>query len=268
MTNLKYELELAKKLAIKAGNKILEYYNKDQYKIEQKNDESPLTTADTEANKIIIEGLKKEFPNYAILSEEEKDNKERLSKQYVWIVDPLDGTKEFISKNGEFTVNIALTKKGLPVIGVIYIPVKKQLYFASENTGAYLINNNQTKVIRTSEISEFDNIRLVKSRSHASEKLLKFIEENKINHILTSGSSLKGCMVAKGDAETYIRFGRTCEWDICAMNCIINESGAVMTNLKGQNLKYNKENIYIHGFVVTNNNINKQIMEKIEKWID
>lgn len=251
-------LQTAKQLAIKAGKEIIKIYHS-QYDIEEKEDKSPLTTADKKANEVIVKGLEEKFPQHAILSEESQD-KNRLDKDYVWIVDPLDGTKEFIKKNGEFTVNIALTYKQKPIVGVIYIPAKEQLFFASKDNGSFFNN----KKIKTSSRIELKNMILIKSRSHASQQVKKFIKEKKLAEVKTSGSSLKGCLVAQGKADIYFRFGPTHEWDICAMDAILKEAGGKLTNLKGKKIKYNQEKTKINGFLASNNTIHKKLLGMIQ----
>lgn len=263
------ELEAAKELALKAGKEILKIYGSDfevSEKVDDNSYKSPLTEADLRANDIIVQGLRSSFPEYSILTEEEKDNKERLSNEFVWIIDPLDGTKEFIKRNGEFTVNIALVNKARPVLGVIYVPVLDELYFASKNMGAFLEKDKKTKKITVSDKTRPKEMVLVKSRSHATERLLKIIDKLKFAEINTSGSSVKGCLVARGDADVYIRLGPQNEWDICAMNAIINEAGGKMTGLNGKTLKYNKENVLIEsGFLVSNNRIHDKLLELIKE---
>jgi len=259
--DLTKELTIAKELAIKAGKEILIIYDSDDFQITNKSENnyaSPLTKADLKANEIIVTKLRKEFPSYAILTEEEKDDKIRLNNDYVWIIDPIDGTKEFIKKNGEFTVNIALVYKTEVVLGVIYVPVSEELYFATKNNGSYL---NEQK-INVSNANKQKEMIIVKSRSHASEKLLKIIENFK--DTIVKGSSLKGCIIAKGDADIYPRLGPVNEWDICAMDIIIKEAGGKLTDLEGKDLKYNKINPLItSGFLVTNNKIHKEILDVI-----
>lgn len=258
--DLKEQLITAKDLAVQAGKKILEIYNSKSLDITKKEDGSPLTKADIYANKIIVSGLRERFPEYSILTEEERDNKERLKNDYVWIIDPLDGTKEFISRNGEFTVNIALAYKRDPVIGVIYVPVTGELFFASRGNGAYWKNGN-VKRIHVSERDEIKDMILIKSRSHPSKKLNDLLNKYKFAKIKTKGSSLKGCAVAKGDADVYFRFGCVNEWDVCAMDCIVRESGGIMTDLDGKVLKYNSNDVLIKGFVVSNNKIHNKLLD-------
>ncbi len=259
--NLQKELKLSIDLSIKAGKEILEVY-KDTIEVEYKDDKSPLTLADKRSNDVIVEGLKREFHQYSILSEESADDKSRLDNDWCWIVDPLDGTKEFIKRNGEFTVNIALTYKKKTVLGVIYVPVKDELYYATKGDGAYMIQNcnssmDNKALLKVSERT--DNIRLVKSRSHASGKLKELIEDKNdlIEDTKPAGSSLKGCLVAKGGAEVYYRFNPTMEWDTAAMQCIVEEAGAIFRQMDGSEMLYNRENnLNDKGFYIVNNKKN------------
>jgi len=257
------EFFIAKSLARRAGSEIMKIYES-EFKITEKEDEnahrSPLTEADLLANEIIVTGLRRNFPEYSILTEEEKDNKERLNNKYVWIIDPIDGTKEFISRNGEFTVNIALVHQNRPILGVIYAPALDQAFYAAKDQGACISNGNE-RPIKVSSRSMLNRMILVKSRSHASGKLLELIEKNIFARTRTSGSSLKGCLVAKGDSDVYYRLGPVNEWDICAMHAIINAAGGKMTDLDGKEIKYNKEDVKINGFLVSNNTIHKELIE-------
>lgn len=259
--DLTKQLTAAKKLALEAGKKILEIYNSGSFAITKKEDDMPLTKADLMANEIIVSGLREKFLGHSILTEEEKDNKERLDNDYVWIIDPLDGTKEFISRNGEFTVNIALVYKKEPILGVIYVPVTDELFFASKNNGTYYQKNGNREKIRVSERNEISDMVLIKSRSHPSERLIDLLNKYKFAETKTSGSSLKGCVIAKGDADVYFRFGPVNEWDICAMDCIVRESGGIMTDLNGELLKYNSNNTLLKGFIVSNNKIHDKLIK-------
>ncbi|MDE7187682.1 MAG: 3'(2'),5'-bisphosphate nucleotidase CysQ [Lachnospiraceae bacterium] len=238
--NWEKELNIAKRAAIEAGKAIMEIYCSEELGVAYKEDKSPLTRADRQANKIIVEMLSKEFPDYAILSEEEKDNKERLTNDYCFVVDPLDGTKEFIKRNGQFTVNIALAYKNKSVMGVIYVPVSEELYWASEKSGAYLTAHEDTRKIHVSERKE--DIRVVMSSSHGCEEMDQMIEKNHLTNYVKIGSSLKGCIIAKGDAEIYYRFNPTMEWDTAAMQCIAEEAGAVFRQMDDTEMRYNREN--------------------------
>lgn len=251
-------IDLLKNLALKAGQAIMEIYETD-FQVEYKGDESPLTMADKKANDIIVSALQRECPNFAILSEESRDDKSRLENDYCFIVDPLDGTKEFVKRNGQFTVNIALAYEHRPILGVIYVPVTKQLYFAEIGKGAFLkdIETGETRQLGVS--SKLDDLIWVGSKSHSSEKEEKLISSHKdiISTTISAGSSLKGCMVAEGKADIYYRFGLTSEWDTAAMQCIIEEAGGIFKQMDGSDMLYNRENnLNELGFYVVNRNEN------------
>jgi 3'(2'), 5'-bisphosphate nucleotidase len=256
------ELEVCGNLAIEAGIKIMEIYETD-FVVEEKADKSPLTQADKEANQIIVDGLKEAFPDYAILSEESKDDRTRLNNDYCFIVDPIDGTKEFVNKNGEFTVNIGLSYKHHVVMGIIYVPVTKELYLAASGEGAMyrvLDEDYETKMQKPLKVTDkISNLILVGSKSHASDQLKALIEEKKalIKETKSAGSSLKGCLVAKGNADVYYRFGYTCEWDTAAMQCIVEEAGGIFKQMDNSPMTYNRENsLNDKGFYVVNNEKN------------
>lgn len=234
------ELEISKAAAIGAGRAIMEIYEDAQdMQIEYKDGDMPLTAADRAADKIIVQMLSAAFPSYAILSEEEKDDLERLHNDYCFIVDPLDGTKEFIKRNGQFTVNIALAYQGRSVMGVIYVPVTGELYWASEKEGAFLTVDGRTQRIRVSDRKK--DIRVVMSSSHGCAQMDEMLEKNGLTHFVKVGSSLKGCMIARGDAEIYYRFNPTMEWDTAAMQCIVEEAGAVFRQMDDAPMRYNRE---------------------------
>lgn len=245
------ELLVAKEAAIEAGKAIINIYDSEIFDVMYKEDNSPLTLADKEANKLIVSRLSKAFPDYAILSEEEKDNEERLNNDYCFIVDPLDGTKEFIKRNGQFTVNIALAYQGKPVMGVIYVPVTEELYWASEKNGAYLTLQGKTEKIQVSNRKE--DIRVVMSSSHGCVEMDNMIQKNHLVNYVKIGSSLKGCLIAKGDAEIYYRFNPTMEWDTAAMQCIVEEAGAIFRQMDGTSMCYNRVNcLNEKGFYIIN----------------
>lgn len=246
------ELEIAKKAAVEAGIEIMEIYNNyENIEIEYKEKDMPLTIADKKANKVIVENLKREFPDYSILSEEEKDDFSRLQNDLCFIVDPLDGTKEFIKRNGQFTVNIALSYKNKSVVGVIYVPVTKELYYAVKNQGSYLQKDNKIQKLQVSYIKE--NIRAVISNSHGCEQMDMLIKKYSIQNYVNVGSSLKGCMIAKGDAEVYYRFNPTMEWDTAAMQCIAEEAGAIFKQMDNSEMLYNRKNsLNEKGFFIIN----------------
>ncbi len=247
-------LNVTKVLAVEAGHKIMEIYDRD-FEISYKENESPLTEADEAADTIIKVGLIKAFPEVSILSEEGKDNKDRLNNAWCFIVDPLDGTKEFINRNGQFTVNIALAHNNRVVSGVIYVPVTRELYYAAEGIGAY-IKDLKTDEERTISVTEkTTDLIMVGSKSHAKPEEKKLAEKHKdiISDTMVAGSSLKGCMVARGEADVYYRFGLTCEWDTAAMQTIVEQAGGIFKQMDGSEMTYNREdNLNAKGFYVVN----------------
>lgn len=238
------ELEVCKEAAVLAGKAILDIYdNAEDMSVEYKEGNMPLTAADKAANRIIVDLLKRNFPTYAVLSEEEKDNLDRLSNDYCFVVDPLDGTKEFIKRNGQFTVNIALAYKHRSELGVIYVPVSGELYYASKGNGAYLQNDNGTiKKLSVSQDVDSKNLKVVLSGSHGCQQMDELLEKYRLTDFLKIGSSLKGCMVAGGNADVYYRHNPTMEWDTAAMQCIVEEAGGVFKQMDLTPMLYNREN--------------------------
>lgn len=236
-------IDVCKRAAVEAGAKIMEIYQTDfDSTIEYKADNSPLTIADKSANDIIVNILKENYPEISILSEESKQDETRFQNDLCFIVDPLDGTKEFIKKNGEFTINIALAYKHKAVLGVIYVPVKELLYYAAEGYGAYKEENGAISKIAVT--NKTDHLILVGSKSHASDKLKELINKNKhlIKDVVSAGSSLKGTMVAEGKADVYYRYALCSEWDTAAMQCIVEQAGGIFRQMDGSEMTYNREN--------------------------
>ncbi|NLX75845.1 MAG: 3'(2'),5'-bisphosphate nucleotidase CysQ [Clostridiaceae bacterium] len=253
--DLEKVLETAKELAKGAGRIILEVYNRD-FSVDYKDDRSPITEVDRKANDYIVKNLKSKYPECAILAEESKDDPERLGNDWCFIIDPLDGTKEFVKKNGEFTVNIALCFQGRPVLGVIGIPVTGELYYAVKGKGAYYEKDGHIEKIHVS--SRTSDIRLMMSRSHKSDKLLELIERNGIKNVKSAGSAIKGCLIARGEAEVYYRFGHTMEWDTAAMHCIVEEAGGIFRQMDDSEMTYNRvNNLNEKGFYILNHPANK-----------
>jgi len=251
------ELEKAIEIAYKAGREIMKYYGT-TFEIDYKKDGSLLTAADIASNDIIINGLKDLFPDYAVLSEETKDNVKRRESTYCWIIDPLDGTKEFANQFGEFTVNIALVRNGEPVVGVIYVPVVNSLYYASKHCGAWKIFKGEINQINVCQNTK--NLRLAVSRSHKSSKMDELLKQSKgkVAQVIAKGSSLKGCYVAEGRADVYYRFGLTSEWDTAAMHIIVEEAGGIFRDLNNEKMTYNRINtLNENGFYILNREENK-----------
>ena len=241
-------------IAKKAGVAIMEVYVQD-FDVEYKKDSSPLTLADKKANDIIEDALNKLLVDLPILSEEGKSipYEERKYWDYFWLVDPLDGTKEFVKKNGEFTVNIALIHKGVPVLGVVYAPVLDVCYWAKQGEGAF--KDGQKLPLKMAD--QRNTYKIVASRSHMSDETQAFIDAidtQKEKELISIGSSLKICLVAEGEADIYPRLGPTMEWDTGAAHAIVNESGGQLNDQKNNNvLKYNtSEKLLNNYFVVAN----------------
>lgn len=238
-------LEMARLASSEASKAILTIYNSDNFEISLKSDHSPLTLADQTSHEIIVSYLEK--TRIPILSEEGKDisTKERLAWDLLWIVDPLDGTKEFIKRNGEFTVNIALVKQGKPLLGVVEAPVLGQQFYGAVGLGAFLYEEEQTTSL--SEIKELDEtiegIKVVASRSHLSVETEQFLDKLNSPEIVSMGSSLKFMMIAQGKADIYPRFAPTMEWDTAAAHAIIKALGGHVRTIDGQELNYNKSNL-------------------------
>ncbi len=245
------ELEKIVAIAKEAGDAIMEIYKKD-FAVEYKEDDSPLTEADTKANEIICSKLEKLYQNIPIMSEENKQTEYEVRKnwEYYWCIDPIDGTKEFIKKNGEFTVNIALIHKNTPVLGVVYAPAIDEMYKAKKGNGAY--KNNQKLPLKTNPNPE-KKLTVVASKSHLSQETQEFIDKLDTKEIeqISRGSSLKLCMVAEGIADIYPRLAPTMEWDTAAADAIVRESGKMTyTKEEKKPMVYNKENLLNPWFVV------------------
>jgi len=274
--NIQYEKLILTTLPVakRAGEAILDVYGSD-FAVEQKDDKSPLTLADKRSHEIIMHVLEQTITvnncTVPVLSEEGRDipYDERRKWEYFWLVDPLDGTKEFIKRNGEFSVNIALIHKHKPVLGITYIPVKDVFYFAAINLGTYKLKNreNLTDNLSIEELidksqrlpltnNNKSSLTVIGSRSHISGEFSEFVKRLEARHgnveFISSGSSLKLCLVAEGKADIYPRFGPTMEWDTAAGQAIVEQAkGSVMDIQTREPLRYNKENLLNPFFIVS-----------------
>ncbi|MCC8197717.1 MAG: 3'(2'),5'-bisphosphate nucleotidase CysQ [Tannerellaceae bacterium] len=267
MTDYSNYLYIAIRSAVDAGQAIMDIYTDPDpdFEVERKADNSPLTIADRAAHQLLFSALS--LTNFPILSEERKEipYKQRAKWKTFWLLDPLDGTKEFIKKNGEFTVNIALIHEGVPVLGVIYVPVRKELYFAEGTTGAYklteidsasqpAINDIRKNAMRLPLTMGHQGIVVVASRSHQTEETTAFIEglrkQGQPVTLISSGSSLKICLIAEGSADIYPHFAPTMEWDTAAGHAIARAAGCEIYHLDEKTpLRYNKENLVNPWFI-------------------
>ena len=263
--NFKKLLKIAINASLKGGDAIMEVYASD-FVVEHKDDKSPLTLADKNCNDV-IEGYLLNT-NIPILSEEgaKISFQERKEWEYSWLVDPLDGTKEFVKRNGEFTVNIAMIHEGIPIMGVIYVPVKKELYFALEGLGSFKKSDFTDEITDLEQLisvsdslpikEDRDTYIVVGSRSHMSVETEEFFDQKKQEHgnveVMAVGSSLKLCMLAEGKADAYPRYAPTMEWDTGAGHAIVKYAGfSVKQYNSSEDVVYNKENLINPWFLVT-----------------
>lgn len=240
-------------IAREAGSAIMEVYGEDDFRVEYKDDSSPLTEADKRSHDIIVRRLKDLTPQVPVLSEEGKGvpYDERKDWEVFYLVDPLDGTKEFVKRNGEFTVNIAVIDRGRPSVGVIYVPVQDVSYFAAEEQRAFKQDGcNEPVEITVSGKLPTEPLAVVASRSHGSHEVEEFLSSYDVQERLTAGSSLKFCLVASGQADLYPRFGPTWEWDTAAGHAILFEAGGRLIHTgEKRELEYNKPVIKHEGFI-------------------
>lgn len=250
------ELEIAIFAVNSVRDVILDVYNSKDFGVEIKSDNSPVTKADKMADDIIRKILSDAFPNYALLTEESVDDKKRLENDYVWIVDPIDGTKDFVAKNGEFTVNIGLSYKHEPVLGVILAPVSGEIYYGVKGLGSFYVKNKDSKPVKIHVNDKTENLTTLVSRFHSNiteqEMIKKHSDKIKTQKVL--GATLKGCAIARGLAEMSYRFSsNTKEWDTCAMQVIVEQAGGLLLKFDGTPIKYNREDVYNHdGYVICN----------------
>lgn len=240
---------------------ILEIYGKDDFNVETKDDQSPLTEADRRANEVIVAGLRAAYPEIPVLSEESKEAPydERRSWKRFWLVDPVDGTKEFIKRNGEFTVNIALVEDGVPVWGGVARPTEGTIFYGGPGIGSFRREKDGgiTPLDQSAKphYTELDEVTVVASRSHLTQEVTDLVEklraDGKTVEFLSAGSSLKLCLVAEGKADVYPRFGPTMEWDTGAAHAVVLGAGKKVHRADtGEALAYNKENLLNPWFIV------------------
>jgi len=270
MDHIQIKSELIEQLieiSKEAGKAILEVYNTD-FDYEIKKDLSPLTTADTLSNNIICKRLKALTPEIPILSEENSDIPFSVRSQWsqYWLVDPLDGTKEFINRNGEFTTNIALIYENRPIFGMVHVPASNEIFWGSNEIGAYHLSgdslSNKKKISVSQDIK--DNLRIAASRSHPSDELNNLLDRIENYKLLNVGSSLKLCLIASGTVDIYPRLGPTSEWDIAAGHAIVIYAGGYIVGIDGMPITYNsREDLINPEFIVSNNKVNADALLKM-----
>jgi 3'(2'), 5'-bisphosphate nucleotidase len=263
MQQLPVSMEVLGRLAVTAGKAVMEVYHTD-FSVDHKADHSPLTLADMRSHRIIADGLRESYPDIPVLSEEGKSISYEDRKQWdcFWLVDPLDGTKEFIKRNDEFTVNIALIVHQEPVVGVVYVPALDDLYLADVRNGCCdrHFRGCQTR-LTVSHILPEAPLRIVQSRSHPSDEMESFIRRLPATVSVLRGSSLKFCTVATGEADLYPRLGPTWEWDTAAGHAVVTAAGGVVVDLDGNPLRYNKETLLNGPFLAAPS---REFLQKIQ----
>jgi len=246
------DLKIVCDIARQAGAAIMQVYQRDDFDVELKGDNSPLTAADKASHQMIMAGLTQHFADIPVLSEEgaEIPYEQRKLWSRFWLVDPLDGTKEFIKRNGEFTVNIALIEDGQAVAGVVYVPVQDKMYCGSQNDGCWTQQGDEPPVKVSVRTIPTQGLTVVMSRSHPSAELEAYLKDLTVAEALPVGSSLKLCVVAEGKADLYPRLGPTMEWDTAAGHAVVVAAGGTVTTVDGGPLCYNKENLLNPYFIV------------------
>ncbi|MDD2719884.1 MAG: 3'(2'),5'-bisphosphate nucleotidase CysQ [Gallionella sp.] len=249
MNNLLNEVVMISRMA---GSAIMEKYLDPDNQVSSKSDNSPLTAADLAADAAINSGITSLGYDWPMLSEESSKISFNIRKQWgrYWLIDPLDGTKEFIRRNGEFTVNIALIEKGIPILGVVYAPAMDVCYFAAVGVGAFVRRNGEVKKIKTNTQVEGELLKVVSSRSHSDARTEALLEKLGECFCVSMGSSLKLCLVAEGLADFYPRLGPTMEWDTAAAHAIVSCAGGRVCDSDGVELNYNKSNLHNPEFFV------------------
>tara|TARA_B100000470_G_C19712918_1_gene356295 strand:+ start:66 stop:890 length:825 start_codon:yes stop_codon:yes gene_type:complete len=260
------ETNLAINSVIDAGKTVMKIYNQ-PFETKIKSDNSPITEADIASNKIIQKIIS--TSDYPILSEETKDNKKRLEKETVWIIDPLDGTSDFINKTGEFTIMIGLVRKQVPVLGIIYCPPQNTLYVAQQNQGSYQLAGEKWSKMSVSTISDLTKSRTVYSRHHSEESERLFFKYIKTKKLMKRGSSLKAIDVASGTSELYFTStNKIKQWDTCASYCLVKEAGGNMTDVYGNDLNYNIDDVnHQNGIIVSNGLVHEKVINSYKRFL-
>lgn len=266
------ELEAAIILARKAGITILEHYSKDiisENKIGLDNHSEPVTAADRESSQIIVEGLAKTFPADAILSEEETDEIERrLSRDRVWIIDPIDGTAGFIKKDGDFAVQIGLAERGVAILGVVYLPAKNILYYAKRGEGSFrIVNGGQAVRLQVSGKTNFRDMDLAVSRNHRSPRMSQIVRDMGLQKEVSRGSvGVKVGLIAEQICDLYIHLSpRTKFWDTCGPQVILEEAGGQLTDLFGTSIRYDRGNVQnLNGILASNGAAHSMAVESLK----
>lgn len=245
------QIERVIEIGQQAGAAILAIYD-GPFNVTSKADESPLTDADRAAHRLIVDQLSALTPQWPVVSEESNDAEKalRLQADYYWLVDPLDGTREFVQRNGQFTVNIALIHQGQPLWGLVYVPVTGQTYWGGGAYGSQRQDAQGVQTLHTRPAQPGERLQVVGSRSHQNEETRQWLAALGEHDLVAMGSSLKLCLVAEGSAHLYPRLGPTCEWDTAAAQAVVEGAGGRVETLEGEPLRYSKESLLNPWFVV------------------
>lgn len=269
MALLQHELQLAQNAAIEAGKIVLSHYDTD-YQIQMKAGEEPVTIADKMSSNYIVQVLQQAFPHDAIVSEENALPEDLASYERVWVIDPIDGTKEFIKHNGEFAVMIGLVQSGDPVLGVVYQPVNQMMCWGIHGQGAYMQTAKGKHALHVSKASQLDDLRIATSRSHFSPEMQALYDALGLKNIVRSGSlGLKFSMIARQQSEIYFNLSNiTSCWDTCAPEVILKEAGGRISNLSGTRLTYTFSHVKNrNGVIATNGPIHNYLVERIQELL-
>jgi 3'(2'), 5'-bisphosphate nucleotidase len=257
------ELDIAKKLALGAGRILMGHYRRGTA-VDWKAPGDPVTVADREASEFIVGSIKREFPEHAVLCEEEPDDPIRLQRSHVWMIDPMDGTREFIEHREEFAVQIGLVLDGIPVLGVVYQPTASKLYYAARGLGAFLDNNGSVASLHVSPEQVAARMTIAESRSHRSARVQAIRQRLRISESIFMGSvGLKIGIVCEGRAHLYVHTGhRTHLWDTCGPEAILREAGGRMTDVSNSPLRYDTPEVRnLHGIIATNGVIHDRVVQ-------
>jgi 3'(2'), 5'-bisphosphate nucleotidase len=264
------ELAIAKKLALEAGSVLMEFYQQN-YAVDWKAPGDPVTAADRKASQLIVTNLAREFPKHAILSEEEPDTLSRLGESHVWMIDPMDGTREFIEHRGEFAVQIGLVVDGTPVVGAVYQPTTKKLYYAARGIGAFLELDGVRSPLHVSKEETAARMTMAMSRSHRSARVDAICERLRIPNVLRMGSvGLKVGAVCEGLAHLYVHTGsRTNLWDTCGPEAILREAGGMMTDISNHPLQYDAQDVRNpNGLLASNGVIHQRALQVTQSVVE
>ena len=253
--------EIFRSLVLTSGELIMDVYNNNKFEVLLKSDDSPVTIADKKADRVISKGLKKHFPEIPVITEEQVKSHD-LNASTFFIVDPLDGTKEFIKRRGDFTVNIALVANGEPIRGIVYAPARQRLFYTDENGEAVeemaYFSVSKLGLIKKIKTASSDNtaLKVVASKSHRDKKTDEYISKYQCKELVNAGSSLKFCLIASGEADLYPRFGPTMEWDTAAGHAVLSAAGGIVLQAKDNRpLKYGKQNYKNPFFIAASKNV-------------